>query len=154
MRYDEGLEVGYRWYGTHSIRPLYPFGFGLSYADFSFSDGAVQRRADGSWEASAVVRNTSNRPGVAVAQLYLTFPSHAGEPRRQLQGFERVSLAGKAQARLRFRLPATAFRTWNTDRAEWGDVAGKFTAEIGSSVETLPVRTIFYRMDTSNTNAR
>ena len=69
--------MGYRWYDAHSVTPLFPFGFGLSYTKFAFSDLSVSRAAiDGTQDVrvSAVVTNTGHRAGAEVAQLYLADP--------------------------------------------------------------------------------
>jgi beta-glucosidase len=81
IRYDEGAEVGYRWYAQTGAKPLYPFGFGLSYTTFAYADLAISDLT-----ATFTVTNTGDRAGATVAQLYLL------EPRRLL-GFERVELA-------------------------------------------------------------
>ena len=97
QRYDEGILVGYRWYDQFRQRPLFPFGYGLSYADFRFGD--VRVRVDhGGVTASTRVTNTSRRAGSTVAQAYLSFPRSAGEPPRQLKGYEKVQL-GPGRAR-------------------------------------------------------
>ena len=88
IRYDEGAEVGYRWFARQHAQPLYAFGHGLSYTTFGFSDLA----ADGgdTITATFTVTNTGQRPGADVPQLYL--PSAAGEERMRLIGFARVDL--------------------------------------------------------------
>ena len=88
IRYDEGAEVGYRWFARQHAQPLYAFGHGLSYTTFGFSDLA----ADGgdTITATFTVTNTGQRPGADVPQLYLT--SAAGEERMRLIGFARVDL--------------------------------------------------------------
>jgi len=105
VQYSEGVDVGYRWYDAKDVTPLFPFGFGLSYTRFAFSHLSVSRSAtDGTQDVrvSAVVTNTGHRAGSEVAQLYLADPSGTGEPPRQLAGFQRVSLAPGASARVSF----------------------------------------------------
>jgi len=82
VRYDEGAEVGYRWYAQTGAKPLYAFGHGLSYTTFAYRDLTV----DGT-SATFTVTNTGDGAGADVPQLYLT------EPRMRLLGFERVELA-------------------------------------------------------------
>jgi beta-glucosidase len=89
--YSEGLLVGYRWYDAMGERPLFPFGFGLGYTDFSFRALAVRRTPQGA-RVSFTVTNTGDRAGAAVPQVYVTFPRPAGEPPRQLKGFTKLTL--------------------------------------------------------------
>jgi beta-glucosidase len=125
VQYSEGVDVGYRWYDTTSITPLYPFGFGLSYTRFAFSHLSVSRQVtDGTQEVrvSAVVTNTGHRTGSEVAQLYLGDPAGTGEPPRQLAGFRRVSLAPGASARVSFLLtpqPTAGPRPQGSTRSLW-----------------------------------
>ena len=93
VQYSEGVDVGYRWYDSQGLTPLFPFGFGLSYTSFKFSNLQVgSLTAGGAATVSATVTNTGSRAGADVAQLYVTDPAASGEPPRQLEGFSRVSL--------------------------------------------------------------
>ena len=95
VHYSEGLDVGYRWYDAKGIQPLFPFGFGLSYTTFGYSGLTVTpAKVNGvsTVRVSATVTNTGSRTGTDVAQLYLGDPAGAGEPARQLAGFQRVTL--------------------------------------------------------------
>ena len=89
IRYDEGAEVGYRWYAQKDIKPLYPFGHGLSYTSFAYSDLEVS--GGETITASFTATNTGEREGADVPQLYLT--SAPDQQRMRLLGFERVELA-------------------------------------------------------------
>jgi beta-glucosidase len=88
IHYHEGAEVGYRWFAEKQLTPLYPFGHGLTYTSFSYSD--LELIADETITASFTVTNTGHRPGADVPQLYLT--KAAGNRRLRLLGFERVEL--------------------------------------------------------------
>lgn len=93
--------MGYRWYDQFYETPLFPFGHGLSYTSFSYSNFTVSRpfKKVRLTKSSGVVvstisftlRNTGSRSGSEVAQLYLGFPQHTREPPRQLKGFKKVS---------------------------------------------------------------
>ncbi len=89
VRYDEGAEVGYRWYAQKGIKPLYAFGHGLSYTRFAYDD--LKLRGGETVTATFTVTNTGERAGADVPQLYLT--KAAGVKRMRLLGFERVELA-------------------------------------------------------------
>jgi beta-glucosidase len=88
IRYEEGSEVGYRWFARRQTRPLYPFGHGLSYTSFDYSDLEVS--GGDTVTATFTVTNTGDREGADVPQLYLT--EAAGDARLRLLGFERVRL--------------------------------------------------------------
>ena len=96
-RYDEGIFVGYRFYDQAGQRPLFPFGYGLSYARFRFEGLAARRRGD-DVVARVRVRNVGDRTGSTVAQAYVSFPRAAGEPPWQLKGFEKVRLRPATQS--------------------------------------------------------
>ena len=96
MRYSEGLEVGYRWFQAQGIRPLFPFGHGLSYTSFAIEDFDVSEvETDGLHPlvVSAVVTNTGERAGAEVVQLYVAAPdATVTRPHRELKAFDRVAL--------------------------------------------------------------
>ncbi|GAB3274608.1 beta-glucosidase family protein [Kineosporia babensis] len=92
MRYTEGLQMGYRWYQSQNIEPLFPFGFGLSYTTFELSGLQVSAPAGAPVEVSATVTNTGERAGAEVVQVYLSFPEEAQQPPRRLVGFQKVTV--------------------------------------------------------------
>src|SRR5262249_43675453 len=89
IRYDEGAEVGYRWFAKQDAKPLCPFGHGVSYTTFSCAD--LKASGGGSVTATFTVTNTGKVAGADVPQVYLT--DAAGDKRMRLLGFERVELA-------------------------------------------------------------
>ena len=148
VQYSEGIRVGYRWYDAKSIAPLFPFGFGLSYTRFAFSHLSVSRSAtDGTQDVrvSAVVTNTGHRAGSEVAQLYLADPSGTGEPPRQLAGFQRVSLAPGASARVSFTVTPQQESWWDDSAKGWTQTAGRYQVYVGDSSARadLPLRASF-----------
>jgi beta-glucosidase len=104
--YEEGLLVGHRWYDATGAQPLFPFGFGLSYSTFAYSDlKAPEKIAAGEpLLVEARVANTGTREGDEVVQVYLTFPKLPGAPLRALRGFTRVHLKPGEQQTVRFTL--------------------------------------------------
>jgi beta-glucosidase len=90
--YTEGLNVGYRWQGAQHKTPLFPFGFGFSYTRFSLSHLTYEILADHTIDVSVTVENLGPRAGAIVPQLYVTYPTSAGEPPVQLRGFAKVYL--------------------------------------------------------------
>jgi beta-glucosidase len=137
QRYDEGIFVGYRWYDQLRQQPLFPFGYGLSYADFRFGD--VRLRFDrGGVTASTRVTNTSRRSGSTVAQAYLSFPRSAGEPPRQLKGYEKVQLAPGRSAVVSFRLDRADLAYFDEGAHRRVVAGGRYTLSVGSSSRDLP----------------
>ena len=136
-RYDEGIFVGYRWYDQFHQQPLFPFGYGLSYADFRFGDLRVKADRGGAWSRRTRVTNTSRRAGSTVAQAYLAFPKSAGEPPRQLRGYEKVEPRAGRSAVVAFRL-VRADLSYFDER--WGKASiadGRYTLSVGSSSRDL-----------------
>jgi beta-glucosidase len=137
QRYGEGIFVGYRWYDQFRQQPLFPFGYGLSYADFHFGD--LRLRFDhGDVTASARVTNTSRRSGSTVAQAYLSFPRSAGEPPRQLKGYEKVQLAPGHSAVVSFRLDRADLAYFDEGARRQLVADGRYTLSVGSSSRDLP----------------
>jgi beta-glucosidase len=142
VSYSEGLDVGYRWYDTQHLTPLYPFGYGLSYTTFAFShlriDGTTLRE-NGRLKVSADVTDTGDRSGAEVAQLYLTDPASTGEPAGQLKGFAKVDLAPHQTKRVTFDLTAQDASYWNTHAQAWTLAPGGYTVRVGDSSRSLPL---------------
>jgi beta-glucosidase len=102
VQYSEGLDVGYRWYDAQNVTPLFPFGCGLSYTSFSYSNLHVGALSNGQATVTVTVTNTGSRAGTDVAQLYVGDPASVGEPLHQLKGFQRVTLTPGASAAVTF----------------------------------------------------
>ncbi|MGH3229199.1 MAG: glycoside hydrolase family 3 C-terminal domain-containing protein [Streptosporangiaceae bacterium] len=148
VQYSEGIDVGYRWYDAHSATPLFPFGFGLSYTQFAFGDLSVSRAAtDGTQHVrvSAVVTNVGHRSGSEVVQLYLGDPSATGEPPRELEGFQRVSLGPGQSARVSFVVTPQQESWWDDSANGWTQTAGPYRVYVGdsSALANLPLRGSF-----------
>jgi beta-glucosidase len=146
--YSEGVDVGYRWYDAKDITPMFPFGFGLSYTRFAFSDLSMSRSVvNGTQDVrvSAMVTNTGKRAGSEVAQLYLGDPPATGEPPRQLFGFQRVSLAAGASARVSFVLTPQDMSWWSDTANGWTQTAGSYRVYVGdsSALADLPLQGAF-----------
>lgn len=136
VHYDEGLDVGYRYYQAHGLTPLFPFGFGLSYTTFAVSGLQVTTSPTGD-QATVEVKNTGQRAGTAVVQAYLGFPAAAGEPPEQLVSFGSVTLAPGASAPLSLSIGASSFLTYLGTK--WQPVAGSYTLSLGQSSVDLPL---------------
>jgi beta-glucosidase len=130
-KYSEGLKVGYRWYDSQGIQPLFPFGYGLSYTTFSL--GALHVKAGKGTAATAgfTVRNTGNRTGAEVAQLYVGMPGKTGEPPKQLKGYSKVVLSPGQSKNVTLSLGRRAFSYWST--GGWTVAKGCYRIMLGSS---------------------
>jgi beta-glucosidase len=145
VNYSEGLDVGYRWYDAKNITPMFPFGYGLSYTNFAFSSLHVTASAGPKVTVTAKVTNTGKVAGSDVAQLYLGDPAVAGEPPRQLRGFQKVTLAPGKSATVTFTLDSRDLSFWSTAKNAWVEPAGTFQVYVGDSsgLARLPLRGSF-----------
>eukprot|EP00756_Hemistasia_phaeocysticola_P003291 Hpha_TRINITY_DN12167_c0_g2::TRINITY_DN12167_c0_g2_i1::g.82093::m.82093/K05349/bglX; beta-glucosidase len=128
VAYSERLEVGYRYYSAHNITPAYAFGHGLSYTTFGYSDLQVSGRT-----VSFSVKNTGSVAGSEVAQLYLDFPQSAGEPPKQLKGFQKLTLKAGETTRASIQLDDRSFSVWSVASHSWEIPSGSFGVMVGSS---------------------
>ena len=153
VQYSEGIDVGYRWYDANSLAPLFPFGFGLSYTQFSYSNLQISPGSvDGTGDVtvSATVTNTGTRAGSDVAQLYLGDPSAAGEPPRQLAGFQRVTLAAGASTPVSFTITPQQESWWSDSANGWTQSEGTYGVYVGDSSDPsgLPLQGTYTMADT------
>jgi beta-glucosidase len=133
-------DVGYRWYNSQSLTPLFPFGYGLSYTTFSFSNLKAGTLPDGgATTVTATVTNTGSKAGADVAQLYVSDPAASGQPPRQLEGFQRVSLAPGASQTVQFPLTQKDLQYWNSTSNNWATSTGSYGIEVGDSDANLPL---------------
>jgi beta-glucosidase len=142
VKYDDGLMVGYRYWTTTGKHPLFPFGFGLSYTTFSFSNLQVlaTAAAGSTVPVSFDVTNTGSVAGAEVAQLYVSDPSaKASRPERELKGFEKVRLTPGETRRVTLNLDARAFSYWDSTAHNWTIDPGKFVVRVGDSSENTPL---------------
>jgi len=142
--YSEGLLVGYRWYQARGITPLFPFGFGLSYTSFRFSNLTVTSTSSGA-VARFNVQNTGLRAGAEVAQASVGMPSSTGEPPNQLKGFQKVWLEPGQTKTVSITLPETSFAWWNTAGEQWVVTPGNYTVSVGDSSASLPLHATLSR---------
>ncbi|UWZ81662.1 glycoside hydrolase family 3 protein [Occallatibacter riparius] len=142
VKYGDKLMVGYRYWTTTGKQPLFPFGFGLSYATFSFAN--IQAPSTGkAGEPVTVSFNVTNSGSVAgaeVAQVYVSDPSaKALRPERELKGFEKVRLAPGETKHVSITLDARAFSYWDESSHKWTIDPGKFVVRVGDSSENTPL---------------
>lgn len=141
VAYPEVLKVGYRWYDAEHIKPLFPFGFGLSYTTFALSHLTVSPEdASGMVRVGLDVKNTGLVAGAEVAQVYVADPAAAGEPPHQLKGFARVFLKPGQTRHVSITLSPRAFSIWSITANRWQVVPGRFGILAGDSSRNLPLR--------------
>jgi beta-glucosidase len=137
VRYGEGLLIGYRWYDAHELEVSYPFGHGLSYTTFEYSDldvSVLDVGADPRVEVSLTVTNSGQRAGAEVVQVYVGDPiASVYRPVQELRGFSKVKLEAGASSRVTIELDKRAFAYWHAARSEWVVEGGEFGLKIGSS---------------------
>jgi beta-glucosidase len=134
VHYTEGRNVGYRWWIDTHHTPLFPFGFGLSYTAFHYGEPVVRVDQHGKTPVVTVretVRNTGHVAGADVAQVYLGLPSSAGEPARQLEAYQRVTLPAGHRATVTFRLRGLQLAYFA--HGHWRIPAGRYRVFVGDS---------------------
>jgi beta-glucosidase len=135
----EGMAVGYRWFQEKNKQPLFPFGFGLSYTQFAYSNLKVDSDAK---SVSFDLSNTGAQAGDEIAEVYVTLPDSAGEPFRKLAEWKRVSLAAGASQRLEVPIDPLFLKIYSTADDGWRRPAGDFLIEVGGSSADLPLRQV------------
>ena len=136
VEYREGLYVGYRYYDSANIPVLFPFGFGLSYTTFEYSDIKADDK-----EVTFTLKNTGEKDGAEVAQLYV----HAADPsvyrpNRELKGFAKVFLKAGESKTVTIPLDDKAFRYWNSKTNRFEIDGGEYELLIGASVEDIRLK--------------
>ncbi len=148
--FSEGIDVGYRYWVSHGIEPLFPFGFGLSYTDFRLSQLSVRSSVRsgqyrdgaspttlGSLSASVAVDNVGRRSGAYVVELYVGDPRSTGEPPRLLAAFRRVTLGPGRSTVVSMSVPASALASYDSIRKRWVVVPGRYAVMVGSSAQDI-----------------
>jgi beta-glucosidase len=132
----EGMAVGYRWFQEKNKQPLFPFGFGLSYTHYAYSNLKVDADAK---SVSFELSNSGATAGDEIAEVYITLPDSAGEPFRKLAGWKRISLVPGASQTLEIPLDPLYLSTFSTATNAWTRPAGTFLIEVGGSSASLPL---------------
>ena len=131
--YNEGAEIGYRWFAKTGARPMYAFGHRLSYTTFEYSDLEVE--GGDTVTATFTVANTGGRPGADVPQVYLT--EAAGDTRVRLLGFERVDLEPGESRRVTVTADPRLLARFDTDAGRWRTSEGAHTIAVGRNAQDL-----------------
>jgi len=135
--YDEGLKVGYKWYDAERKEPLFPFGFGLSYTTYSYSE--LRATSDSGLTVKFKVKNTGTRAGEETAEVYLTLPASTQEPPRRLVGWSKIALGPGEQKEATVKVESQMLSVFNPDKNLWEIVTGEYKVWAGGSSRDLPL---------------
>lgn len=142
VSYDEGLLVGYRWFDTKNVEPLYPFGYGLSYTTFDIKNARADKTASYSESdtiyVSVDIENTGNKNGKEVVQLYTTKKdSEVERAAQELKGFEKVMVNVGQTVTVVIAVPVKELAYYNVEKKSWVVESGTYTFKIGNSSRDL-----------------
>jgi len=138
INYKESIFVGYRGYERAKTKPLFPFGYGLSYTTFKYSNLSVRPTSDGRYEVSFDIKNTGSREGAEVAQVYVGAGSGKVErPLKELKGFSKVSLKAGELKHVSVLLDGRSLSYYDVDAKQWRAEPGSFDVLVGHSSEQI-----------------
>jgi len=137
VTYDEGLEVGYKWYDAEKKPVLFPFGFGLSYTTYAYSNLKVSSGKEVS--VTFTVKNTGNRAGEETTEIYAALPAAAKEPPKRLVGFQKVHLNAGESTDVSVNLDPRFLSIYDEAKDTWELVPGTYSILVGGASENLPL---------------
>ncbi len=141
--YGESSYVGYRYYDTLGVPVAYPFGYGLSYTTFSYSELVVTGTGRNAWIVEFTVTNTGSRPGADVPQIYVAVSEpYPTRPVHELRAFTKVFLAAGESRRVRVTLAERDFATWDVGRHRWSVAPGDYAIQVGASSRDIRLQTV------------
>jgi beta-glucosidase len=140
VTYDEGVKVGYKWYDAEHKPVLFPFGFGLSYTTFGYSDLSVTPESD-CVKVTFTVANTGTRAGAEIAEVYAALPASAAEPPKRLIGFTKVRLEPKEKKTVTVQVDPKYLSIFDEQKDGWTLLPGEYTVMVGGSSDKLPLKT-------------
>jgi beta-glucosidase len=144
VEYREGVFVGYRYYDKKEIEPLFPFGYGLSYTTFEYTDIIVDKKEITDKETIEVkvkVKNTGKVKGKEIVQLYVRdVESKVNRPEKELKGFEKIELAPGEEKTVTFKLDKRSFAYYNTEIRDWYVESGEFEILVGKSSKEIELK--------------
>jgi beta-glucosidase len=133
VAYTEGVFTGYRHFDREGVEPLYPFGFGLSYASFDYANLQVRALQGSRVEVAFEVTNTGTMPAAEIAQLYVTpAPAKVERPVRELKGFAKVDLKPGERRSVTLLLDERSFAYYDVEKQGWSVAAGKYGIQVGA----------------------
>ena len=136
VHYDEGGAVGYKWFEEQHKKPLFAFGFGLSYTTYAYSGLTVD---SGTKTVRFTVKNTGKRPGVEIAEVYARLPKGTDEPYKRLVGWTRVGLAPGESKTVSVAVDDRALKIFDEERNAWNMTSGDYQVLVGGSSDNTPL---------------
>ena len=138
VHYDEGLKVGYKWYDAERKPVLFPFGYGLSYTTYSYSDLKITPSKP--VHVSFTVANSGQRAGAEIAEIYAALPASTGEPPKRLVGWSKLQLAPGERRNVDVEIDPLFLAVFNVDKKGWEQTAGDYGFMVGGSSQDLPLK--------------
>jgi beta-glucosidase len=136
VHYDEGPEVGYKWYEAQNKKPLFPFGFGLSYTTYAYSGLSVDSATK---TVRFTVKNTGKRAGTEIAEVYARLPKGADESYKRLAGWKRVTLAAGESQSITVAIDDRVLQTFDEGKNAWNMTKGEYQVMVGGSSDDTPL---------------
>jgi beta-glucosidase len=138
VTYDEGVKVGYKWYDAENKPVLFPFGYGLSYTTYSYSNLRVM--VERNPRVSFTVTNTGNRAGAEIAEVYASLPAVAAEPPKRLVGWSKVKLNAGESKDVTVEVDQKYLSIFDVGQNGWQLLPGEYTFLVGGSSRDLPLK--------------
>jgi beta-glucosidase len=136
VHYEEGSEVGYKWYEVQHKQPLFAFGFGLSYTSYAYSGLSVDSATK---TVRFTVKNTGKRAGTEIAEVYARLPNGADEPYKRLAGWKRVSLAPGESQTITVAIDQRVLQTFDDEKNVWNMTKGEYQVMVGGCSDDTPL---------------
>jgi beta-glucosidase len=136
VHYEEGPEVGYKWYEAQHKQPLFAFGFGLSYATYAYSGLSVDSATK---TVRFTVKNTGKRAGTEIAEVYARLPKGTDEPYKRLAGWKRVTLAPGESQSIAIAIDDRVLQTFDEGKNVWNLTKGEYQVMVGGSSDNTPL---------------
>jgi beta-glucosidase len=137
VHYDEGLKVGYKWYDAENKPVLFPFGYGLSYTTYSYSDLKIIPGSQTT--VNFTVKNTGSRAGSEITEVFAALPSGSGEPPKRLVGWSKVQLEPGASTQVSVSIDSLYLSVFDETADGWKLIPGSYTFMVGGSSQNLPL---------------
>ena len=138
VTYDEGVKVGYKWYDAEKKPVLFPFGYGLSYTTYSYSNLRVTLGKTP--RVLFTLTNTGNRAGAEIAEVYASLPATAAEPPKRLVGWSKVHLKAGESKEVSVDIDPKVLSIYNTNQHAWQLIPGDYGFMVGGSSQDLPLK--------------